>query len=476
MKIIIVSLFTILTSLFTYSQHGTNLAFHPIANILKTNEKTNEPKVESPDNVKVSPPKKSWLEFSELDYELRFFEINKLSPIDFDFNASVKYYIDYYLTKRPDLLSKALGLSNYYFPLFEESLDKYNLPLELKYLAVIESALNPIARSRSGAIGLWQFKYNTALMMDLEINNFIDERQDPIKSTDAACRYLEFLYNTFEDWQLALAAYNGGPGMLRNALARSNGKKNYWDIRSLLPTETQGYVPGFLAMAFLLTHAEEFNIKAEMPSFMYNEVDTIMINNAINLTSISDHLNIPLEQLKFLNPIYKRNYIPKMDKPMPLVLPKNKINDFFAKQSFLSDYSFPSNINAVNNDDRVLVNYVVKSGDYMNKIALNYRCSIDDIVKWNNLSGYTLFSGQKLKIWTPKSNYLNMSSQAIESNNNNAKSKETKQHIYVVQEGDSLYRISTKFEGVSVEDITQANNINNPNHLIPGRKIIVPVN
>ena len=347
---------------------------------------------------------KNWKEFSDLEFEMGFFELNRRSPIDFDYNEHVKKYIDYYLTRRRDLLSKVLGLSKYYFPIFEETLDKYNLPLELKYLAIIESALNPNAQSRTGAMGLWQFKYNTALMLDLVIDNYVDERQDPVKSTDAACRYLDFLYNTFGDWQLAIAAYNGGPGVIRNAVTRSGGKTQFWEIMPYLSEETRNYLPGFLAMAYLMENYKTFDIVPDPPKIIWHQTDTVMIKQSVSFQKVSEKLGIPAETIRFLNPSYKKNYIPLYDQAVPFVLPVSKITEFIASESQISEPVFPTRgqISAPVSETKFLYKHTVEKGDYLNRIALKYRCSIDDIMKWNGMENPTLHSGQQLIIWVDK--------------------------------------------------------------------------
>lgn len=414
--------------------------------------------------------------YPDLIIESRITELSLTTPIALDYNSVVKKYIDYFSIKKRGLISKMLGMSKYYFPMIESNLDKYHLPMELKYLAIVESALNPTARSKSGAVGLWQFLLPTGQMLDLKVNSFIDERQDPVKSTDAACRYLEYLYNTFKDWQLALAAYNGGPSLVRNAIIRSGGKTDFWELRQYLPVETQGYVPAFIALTYVMNYSEEHNIRPDIPKLFYYQVDTVMINQPVYFASIANSLKIPFETVKFLNPAYKTNYIPKSNEPVALILPSNKISTFIQNQKVIFSYSFPTDSllkinNNYNNQSKTLINYIVQKGDYINKIALKYRCSIEDILEWNSLKSPSITSGTILKIWTP--NQLE-NTLTDDSNYDKQSEKLTKKIVvYTIQKGDTLFSISQKFNGVSIADIMINNKLNDSSSLIPGNKLII---
>ncbi|MGM0408972.1 MAG: lytic transglycosylase domain-containing protein, partial [Bacteroidota bacterium] len=258
--------------------------------------------------------------FPDLVYEYKIAELNNLTPIELEYNERVRRYIDVYTIERREHLSKIIGLAELYFPLFEEMLDKYNLPLELKYLAIVESALDPRAVSSSAAVGLWQFKINTSTMFDLEINSYIDERCDPYKSTEAACAYLQYLYRIYNDWQLALAAYNGGPGVVRNAIIRSGGKTNFWEIQPYLPDQTNGYVPAFIAVNYVMNHYTDHNIEPVRSQFIHLDIDTVKINEEISFKRISEFIDLPVETLQYLNPAYKLDYIPKLKEGATVVL------------------------------------------------------------------------------------------------------------------------------------------------------------
>ena len=248
--------------------------------------------------------------------------------IDLSYNKVVKNFIILYTEKRRELTKLIIGLSDYYFPIFEAELDKYDLPLELKYLPIIESALNPKARSRAGANGLWQFMYGTGKQMKLEISSFVDERRDPVKSTDAAMRYLKILYDQYGDWQLTIAAYNCGPGNVNRAIRRSGGKTNYWEIYYRLPRETRGYVPAFIAASYVMNYYKEHNLVPKMPE-MPLAADTVMVSDYLHFEQIANNLNIDIDELQALNPMYRTDVIPaKNTKPYPLVLPEEKIMEF----------------------------------------------------------------------------------------------------------------------------------------------------
>lgn len=409
--------------------------------------------------------------YNDLIYEYRMAQINSRSPIQFDYNSSVKNYIDMYTVRRREQVSRMLGLAQLYFPLFEETLDKYNLPLELKYLAIVESALNPNAKSKSGAMGLWQFMYNSASMFDLKIDSYVDERCDPIKSTDAAARYLEYLHRIFNDWQLALAAYNGGPGIVRNAIARSGGKTTFWEIRPYLPKETQGYVPAFIAATYVMSYTAEHNIYPIPPKINFNQTDTIKINKELYFNQISAALGIPEDLIKFLNPMYKQNFIPYYGETMSLILPTDKIAEFISKEneiynSFVAKDDFNSLVaKSGSTDDRVKIIHTVKRGEYFHKIAIKYRCTIDNIIAWNNLQTYSLNEGQKLTLWLDPSLEIQLEANDVKPQN---------YFYYTIQFGDSFESIADKFKLNSSEILIKENNISKDFSLEPGLKIKIP--
>lgn len=338
--------------------------------------------------------------FDDRIIEARISELNFQTPINLDYNEHVKKYIRYLVNERNDVITQSLSYSGYYFPIFDTYLDKYHLPMELKYLSVIESGLNPFARSKTDAVGLWQFKLPTAQLLNLKVNSFIDERQDPIKSTEAACSYLEYLYNMFNDWQLAIAAYNGGPGNVKNAILRS-GKNTFWEIKPYLSQETQNYVPAFIAMIYLMNYAQDYQIQASDKNIYYHQIDTVLISKPLYFSILSQKLNIPIDVVRFLNPTYKQDYIPKMQNAVALVLPSEKIAEFIKHQNEILCNDFPKQDQLNNYRTKKATSYTVKKGDYLTKIAIDYRCSAEDIKKWNNLKSNELTTGSTLLLWTP---------------------------------------------------------------------------
>ncbi len=339
-----------------------------------------------------------------LTYEYRLAKINEQTPIQLDYNEQVQHFIDLYTVRQRKLFSKIVGRSKYYFPLFEEQLEKYNIPQELKYLAVIESALNPEARSPSGAVGLWQFMYNTGKILGLHITSFVDERRDPYKSTEAACKYLSYLYRTFNDWQLAIAAYNGGPGLIRDAIEKSGGVTDFWKLRKYLPKQTQSYVPAFIAVNYAFNYIGEHNISEKSFDYNFFEVDTVKGISGLYFSRISSQINVSVKTLKLLNPEYKKMYIPKNKERNILVLPKNKKGDFL--NTFDDKYqeykhtvygNLPSSEELKKGRKKII--HTVKHGEYFHQLALEYNCTIKNIKDWNNLSSNRIYSNQKLVIY-----------------------------------------------------------------------------
>lgn len=343
------------------------------------------------------------------DYSWRIEKLNEASPVKLEFNDIVKRYIDVYSVRHRDKTAKILGLSEIYFPIFEEYLDKYGLPLELKYIAVIESALNPKARSRSGATGLWQFMYHASRMFDLKISSYVDERMDPVKSTDAACKYLQYLYRIFGDWQLAIAAYNGGPGVVRDAIKASGGKTNFWEIAAFLPEQTRTYVPAFIAVNYVMNYNMEHDIIPNEMKFSYLKLSDVNVKHPLSLQTVSKELGISISDLRQLNPIYKLDFIPKSELPAKLTLPVDKALEFVEIETKL--YSIHQEkvlyqdieTNMSSTKGKKCIVHIVKAGEFFHKIAMKYACTSTNIKKWNNLTEDMLHIGQKLKVWIPKS-------------------------------------------------------------------------
>ena len=338
------------------------------------------------------------------------------SAVGMSFNNTVKGFITMYTVRKPKLVAVMLGLANYYFPLFEESLAKYGLPMELKYLPIIESALNPAANSSASAVGLWQFMYSTGKMYKLEISTFVDERRDPIKATDAAVRYLRDLYNIYKDWHLVIAAYNCGPGNVNKAIKRCGNAKDYWKIYYRLPKETRGYVPAFIAANYVMNFYQSHNILPKSPDFPII-TDTLMVNDYLHFNQVSEVLGIPVEQIRSLNPQYRRDIIPaSKERPYSLVIPQDEISAYLENESTIHDHRreefFPNN-QIVNPQDnfarhspdvkgREKIYYTVKKGDNLGLIASWFRVRSSDLKYWNDIRKNFVKAGQKLAIYVPE--------------------------------------------------------------------------
>lgn len=405
--------------------------------------------------------------FDSITYYKRFEVLNAQSPFSLVYNSYIDGYINLYAKRRKKITAKMLGLAPVYFPIFEENLDKHNLPLELKYLPIIESALNPKAKSRVGATGLWQFMYRTGKMFGLDANSYYDERSDVYKSTEAACKYLKSLHKMYDDWDLALAAYNCGPGNVNKAIRRSGGKKSYWEIRNYLPRETRGYVPAFIAVNYVMNYAAEHNIFPRKPDISCFNMDTVAVNDHVSFAQISEYLDIPIEYLEYLNPAYKQNFIPNFKEANTLCLPVEKVGDFLANEEVIyklkTEQDKKDSIAAAQNKPIAPTNrgnsvvYTVKSGDVLGKIAQRYHCRVSQIKDWNNLYSDRLKIGQKLYLY-PKSSYAVQNQKKAQVDAQKATPKyDGKYYYHTVEQGDNLWDIANKYDGVSVEQIMQLN-------------------
>ncbi|HXH19974.1 MAG TPA: transglycosylase SLT domain-containing protein [Chitinophagales bacterium] len=414
------------------------------------------------------------------------------SEIPLAFNDRVKRYIEVYSIERHAKVEIMLGLSEIYFPIFEEALDRRNMPHHLKYLPVVESALNANAVSRAGATGLWQLMYSTGRMLGLTINSYLDERRDPYKSTEAALDYLQKMYGVYGDWLLVIAAYNCGPGNVNKAIARARGERNFWKIQHYLPAETRGYVPAFLAAMYVFMHYKDFQLNPVKPQFSSYPADTVMLYRAIGLSHIAQQLNIPNEELLFLNPALKKRMVPVSSNGYALKLPVNKVAQFVAlKDSIFRNMPNPelelleqSKITAqyekiTPSGSKVKLYYTVKTGDNLGYIADWYDCTPQQIRNWNGMYGSTIRTGQKLVIYVPKdlhASYLDVNSMSFREKQEwkaaGGASAITKRDdscnciYYKVRTGDTLWEISQKYR-VSVDDIKRHNNVSE-NTLKPG--------
>jgi len=402
----------------------------------------------------------------------RLARLNARTPFNVEYNESLESVIKGYLKHRRGSLERLMGLSHFYFPMFEQAFDNHDIPLEMKYLAIVESALKPRARSRVGATGIWQFMYGTGKEHDLDVSSYVDDRSDPIKSTTAAAEYLGRMYRIFNDWDLALAAYNSGPGNVNKAIRRSGGSKNYWNIRTNLPRETAGYVPAFLATMYIFEYAEEHGFRPERPEFQLIQTDTVHVKQMISLDHVSEATGIKIEELQFLNPAYKLDIIPKVaGKTYALRLPREAVGTFVTNEDRI--YAFANaEFNqrekplpkAINSDTKTT--YRVQNGDYLGKIARKYGVRVSQLKQWNGLRGNNLKIGQRLTIY-PRIHGASNTSKPEKKVVNTA-GKQT----YKVKSGDSLWTIAQKFSGVSVQNIKDWNDISS-NKLKIGMTLIV---
>jgi membrane-bound lytic murein transglycosylase D len=476
--------------------------------------------------------------------ERRIALLNRHSPFELTYNKTVGNFIDLYANRKRDLSARLLGLAEIYFPMFEEILDSYNLPLELKYLAVVESALIPNAGSHAGAKGLWQFMYNTGKVYGLQVTSLVDDRYDPYKSTVAAAEHLRDLYAIYHDWSLVLAAYNSGAGNVNKAIRRSGGVKNYWAIWPYLPRETRGYVPAFIAVNYLMNFAPEHNLFPVDPGILYNGIDTVMVNRTLSFDQISEYLNMPIDDIQFLNPSFKLGIIPANSLNLyALRLPREVVGEFVSNEKDIYNYKSTkglaheqmlkqiekakqrqvhvvrsgenlstiasryrcsvSNLRSWNNlrgntihpGQKLVVHsgtdsqsasssavpaakettakaesktyHVVKNGENLGLIAKKYKCSTNDLRKWNNLKSNTIYPRQKLLVSQPVADNSNSRSKTSDANSDYI--------IYTVKQGDTLWDIAKQYDGVTVDQIKRLNNITNTRSLRPGQKIKVVV-
>ncbi|WP_179344619.1 LysM peptidoglycan-binding domain-containing protein [Winogradskyella ursingii] len=420
------------------------------------------------------------LNYEDVDYpelstdtlKARLERLNARTPFNVEYNSSLESVIKSYLKYRRSSLERLMGLSHFYFPMFEQEFDNYNIPLEMKYLSIVESALKPRARSRVGATGLWQFMFGTGKEYDLDVTSYVDERSDPIRSTTAAAQYLSRLYKIFGDWDLALAAYNSGPGNVNKAIRRSGGYRNYWNIRQNLPRETAGYVPAFLATMYIFEYAEEHGFKPERPAFQLIETDTVHIKQMITLDQISETTGVKIEELQFLNPSYKLDIIPKVEgKTYTLRLPREAVGVFVSNEKQIYEYvnkelnerekPLPQIFNAESK-----IRYRVQNGDYLGKIARKYGVRVSQLKQWNGLRSNNLKIGQRLTIY-PRKPIVSATTKPIRKVVNTDGKK-----VYKVRSGDSLWSIAQKFSGVSVQNIKDWNDISS-NKLKIGMTLVI---
>ena len=447
----------------------------------------------------------------KVEYELptellkeRLKKLDEKSPFNIEYNVGLENVIKSFLKNRKRAFERLMGVSQFYFPLFEESLAAQNIPLEIKYLSVVESALNPRAVSRVGATGLWQFMYQTGKQYGLKVDTYEDERSDPLKASKAATQYMKNMYAIFGDWDLVLASYNTGPGNVAKAIRRSGGKQNYWNIRPYLHKETQGYLPAFLATMYIFEYHKEHGIKPDRAVANHFATDTVMIKNAMTFKQISDLLDVPVAELQFLNPSYKRDEIPYITgENHYLRLPVNKVAVFTSNEDKI--YAFVQyesnkrerpyerlasrNTNESDNDGTIsrIKYHKVRRGDSLSEISDKYGITMAELKKWNHLRSNKAPMGRRLKIITKeavasqdkkvtKPDTTSVKESTAIASNTAKIFKEEKVISYKdvvkyhkVKRGDNLGEISDKY-GVSVAELKKWNKLRN-NNLMTGDKL-----
>jgi len=438
------------------------------------------------------------LEFPDSLYLQRINKINSI--IRLRYNNIIRNHIHVYMVKQRDKFSAILGLLNYYFPMIEDIFDSYGLPAELKYMAIIESALNPNAVSRVGATGLWQFMYSTGRFYGLTINSVVDERRDPVKSTHAAAKFIKDLYNIYNDWILVIAAYNCGPGNVNKAIRRSGNRKDYWEIYYRLPRETRGYIPQYVAATYSVNYYADHKIKP-LPLNIPVTTDTIVVNKDIHLSQISEVMGIPLGELRALNPQYRTGLVPGSSKPLSLTLPMSHLGDFIDLHDTIRNYkpdvyltrtykiADPSRSTYIPADvkGKTRLFYTVKDGDNLGYIAEWYRIGLSDLRYWNNIYRNTIRVGQKLVIYVDPARseyYLKIDTMSFAEKQKmigktissppmmltSLQSETNGEYItYTVRYGDTIWDIVKMFDNVSTSDVLLLNNITDPGRIKVGQ-------
>ncbi|MCU0473081.1 MAG: transglycosylase SLT domain-containing protein [Bacteroidales bacterium] len=442
------------------------------------------------------------IQYSDSVYKNRISRINSI--IKLNYNSIIKNHIHVYTIRQREQFSAVLGLKDYYFPMIEDVFDSYGLPTELKYMAVIESALNPNAVNRySGATGLWQFMYSTGRMYGLTINSIVDERRNPLKATHAAARYMKDLYNIYHDWILVIAAYNCGPGNVNKAIRRSGNKKDYWEIYYRLPRETRGYIPQYVAAAYALNYYPEHNLRP-LPLNIPVATDTIMVNKDIHLTQISEVMKIPLGELRALNPQYRTGLVPGSSKPLALTLPLSHLGDFIDLNDTIRSYKPDIYLNRATQiadpsrsaylpadvKGKTKLIYTVKDGDNLGFISEWYRVGLSDLRYWNNIYRNTIRIGQKLVIYVDpsKSDYyskvdtmtfaskqsmIGKSTPATIQSDQTVTAVETDNEYitHTVRYGDTIWDIVRMYDNVTTSQVLSLNNISDPQKIQVGQKL-----
>lgn len=426
--------------------------------------------------------------FSDSVYRERIASMSIQSPFEYVYNPSVRQFIDLYAYRKRGLTSRILGLAQIYFPMFEEQLDKYNMPLELKYLAVIESALNPVANSRVGAKGLWQFMYGTGKVYGLKLSSYVDDRFDPIKSTIAACEHLTDLFDIYGNWSLALAAYNSGAGNVNKAIRRAGGAKDFWIIQRFLPKETRSYVPAFIAASYVMTYAAEHHITPTDPGILFYEIDTVTVKRPLTFDQLSEMLNIPMEEVQFLNPAYKQGVIPATSgNPFMLRLRKKYVGDFINNEEALYAYKTRKGMEQESLRalammyNRETTEYRCRKGETMAGVAKKFHMTVSELKSLNGLRKNTISSKQRLLVYSgpakPRPEFTQTLNKTDQEKDTVVKSLVVVEEqdpdpvpvLHVVRKGETLNKIALKY-GCSISDLSEWNHLKSQS-LIIGQKL-----
>ena len=398
------------------------------------------------------------------------------TTVPLTFNAHVKSFIDLYANRRRQQTSRMLGLSYVYFPMFEEYLSRYNLPLELKYLAMVESALNPTAGSSAGAKGLWQFMRGTGAEYGLRVSSLVDDRFDPEKETEAACQYLKSLYARYEDWFLVLAAYNSGPGTVNKAIIRA-GVKNYWAIWPYLPAETRGYVPAFIAVVYVMNYAAEHNLYPMNPGLLMHGTDTVMVRDRVGFDQINEVVGVPMTDLVFFNPQYTKRIVPgTKEYPYSLRMPTKYALRFTQLEDSIYSYmNHSQKVQEVIEEKVEAVSdsfvHVVKKGESLGSIARKYHVTVASLKRWNHLKRDTLHVGQRLTIYRSgvSASQVNKSSNTSSKSTGNKTTSKSTVKTHTVKKGETLSSIAKRY-GCTVNDLKKWNGLKS-NTVVVGKKL-----
>lgn len=414
--------------------------------------------------------------WSEDEYRHRLQVLDAATPFQLTYNPVVRSFIDLYAVRKREMTSRMLGLAELYFPVFEEALDRHGIPLEMKYLAVVESALNPAARSRAGAVGLWQFMLPTGKMYGLDVDSYVDKRHDVYLSTEAACKYLKYLYKLYDSWEMAMAAYNCGPGNVNKAIRRSGGARDYWAIYDHLPRETRGYVPAFIAVNYIFNHHADHNIYPVAPAYCAYEMDTVQVCYPLDLNTVARLTGRSSEELRVLNPVFKQGIVPDVHQPVTIYLPKDAAGVFVANEEELK-YSWkpthgPAPVAATaavtstkSTNGGAAKYHTVRSGESLGAISKRYGLPLSKLKQMNGLRSDMIKPGQRLKVGDAPVTTAQQKPAAKAAGD---------AYIYhVVQPGDTLWDIARKYPGTTVDDLHRLNSDLKNTGLQPGHKIKV---